>query len=166
MLSGKTYPSKPSSSIRSQFLLNLLGFTVISPARYTPLGGQDLTKPIPYNPTEPVSQPILSSCQQSLGNLGTTYLDSCLLHSPLPTLEQTLEAWKMLAPLQDEGKIPMIDVSNIYDVRVLITLGKARKVQVVQNRWYEGNKKVVRYCKENGIMYQCVLIDPSLRHIE
>ncbi len=51
----------------------------------------------------------------------------------------------------------MIGVSNTYDVKVLIALGKARKVQVVQNRWYEGNewdKKVVTYCKENGIMYQ------------
>ena len=59
----------------------------------------------------------------------------------------------------------MIGVSNTYDVKVLIALGKARKVQVVQNRWYEGNewdKKVVTYCKENGIMYQCVLIDPSV----
>jgi len=66
----------------------------------------------------------------------------------------------MLGQLQDEGKVRLIGVSNTYDVRILAALGKARKVQVVQNRWHEGNEwdqKVFNYCKENGIMYQCVL---------
>ena len=52
----------------------------------------------------------------------------------------TLEAWKALGQLQDEGKVRLIGVSNTYDVRILASLGKARKVQVVQNRWYEGNE--------------------------
>jgi len=42
--------------------------------------------------------------------------------------------------LQDEGKVRLIGVSNTYDVRILASLGKARKVQVVQNGWYEGNE--------------------------
>ena len=101
--------------------------------RYTPIGGQDPTKPIPYNPSEPITKQVLASCQKSLENLGTTYLDSYILPSPLPTLEQTLEAWKALGQLQDEGKVRLIGVSNTYDVRILASLGKARKVQVVQN---------------------------------
>jgi diketogulonate reductase-like aldo/keto reductase len=89
--------------------------------------------------------------------LGTTYLDSYILHSPFPVLEQTLEAWKALAQLQDEGKVRLIGISNTYDVKILAALDKSRKVQVVQNRWYEGNEwdqKVFSYCKENEIMYQ------------
>ena len=52
-------------------------------------------------------------------------------------------------------------MSNTYDVRVLARLHKERVVQVVQNRWYEGNgwdKAVVGYCREHGIMYQCVYL--------
>jgi len=59
--------------------------------------------------------------------------------------------------LQDEGKVRMIGLSNTYDVRILAALQKARKVQVVQNRWYEGNhwdKQIFNYCQEHEIMYQ------------
>lgn len=61
--------------------------------------------------------------------------------------------------LQDEGKVRMIGMSNTYDVKILAALQKARKVQVVQNRWYEGNKwdkQVFNYCHQHEIMYQCV----------
>jgi len=125
--------------------------------KFTPIGGQDITKPIPYNPSDSISQQIATSCQKSLTNLHTTYLDSYLLHSPLPTIEETLEAWHMLIKLQDEGKVRMIGLSNTYDVRKLAALQKVRKVQVVQNRWYEGNdwdKQVLNYCREHDIMYQ------------
>ena len=63
--------------------------------------------------------------------------------------------------LQDEGKVRMIGVSNTYKVAVLEALGSVRKVQVVQNRWYERNgwdRDVTRYCKANGVMYQYVTI--------
>ena len=59
--------------------------------------------------------------------------------------------------LQDEGKVRMIGVSNTYDVRILNALCELRKVQVVQNRWYEGNdwdKDVCSYCLVRGIQYQ------------
>lgn len=59
--------------------------------------------------------------------------------------------------LQDEGKVHMIGVSNLYEVSVLEALARERKVQVVQNRWYEDNgwdRKVLKYCQENGVMYQ------------
>ena len=101
--------------------------------------------------------------------MGTTYLDSYVLHSPFPVLEQTLEAWKAIAQLQDEGKVRLIGVSNTYDVKILAALDKARKVQVVQNRWYEGNewdRKVFNYCKENEIIYQLSLLFLSSGNIQ
>ncbi|RDB16678.1 NADPH-dependent conjugated polyketone reductase C2 [Hypsizygus marmoreus] len=125
--------------------------------KYTPIGGQDANKPLPYNPNDPIRKQIESSFQKSLANLQTTYLDSYLLHSPLKTLEQTLEAWRALIALQDEGKVWMIGVSNTYDVKVLHALSRERKVQVVQNRWYEGNhwdQQVLNYCREHEIQYQ------------
>ncbi|TFK21100.1 Aldo/keto reductase [Coprinopsis marcescibilis] len=125
--------------------------------KFTSLAGQDAAKPLPYNPSSPVSAQVASSLETSLANLQTTYLDSYILHSPLPTLDATLEAWRTLAKFQDEGKAKLIGVSNTYDVRVLEALDEVRKVQVVQNRWYQGNhwdKDVVAYCRLNGIMYQ------------
>ncbi|KAH9484878.1 Aldo-keto reductase family 1 member C13 [Psilocybe cubensis] len=95
--------------------------------KFTPIGGQDATQPIPYNPSDSISKQI------------------------------TLEAWRTLTQLQDEGKVRLIGVSNTYDVRILAALQRVRPVQVVQNRWYEGNDwdpKVLNYCKESGIMYQ------------
>ena len=61
--------------------------------------------------------------------------------------------------LQDEGKVKYIGVSNTYDVRVLEALERegGRRVQVVQNRWYEGNgwdKEVLAWCKRFGVQYQ------------
>lgn len=59
--------------------------------------------------------------------------------------------------LQDEGKVRKIGVSNTYNVELLEALAAERPVQVVQNRWYEGNhwdRDVYRYCRKNGTQYQ------------
>ncbi|KAF8547282.1 Aldo/keto reductase, partial [Imleria badia] len=93
----------------------------------------------------------------SLHNLRTSYIDSYLLHSPLRTMKATLEAWRALMATQDAGTVCKIGVSNMYNVHILAALGELRKVQVVQNRWYEGNMwdpDVWQYCKDHGIEYQ------------
>ncbi len=127
--------------------------------RFTSIDGQDRSKPLPYDPSATIPEQVRTSFEKSLANLRTAYIDSYLLHSPLRTIQQTLEAWRVLIKLQDEGKIRMIGVSNTYDVGILRALGQERQVQVVQNRWYEGNawdQDVVRYCKTHGAVYQCV----------
>lgn len=125
--------------------------------KYTPIDGQDITKPLPYNPKAQISHQIQDSFQKSLDNLKTTYLDSYLLHSPLKTFDQTLEAWRTLITLQAEKKIRYIGISNIHDTSLLHTLSREKKVEVVQNRWYERNqwdRKVLKYCREHEILYQ------------
>lgn len=127
--------------------------------RFTPFSGQDPTKPLPYNPEDSISTQISDSLSKSLANLHTSYLDAYLLHTPFRTLPLTIEAWRTLMAAQDEGRVRAIGISNVYDVGVLKELDKERKVQIVQNRWYEGNawdKDVWAYCKENDIIYQCV----------
>jgi len=116
-----------------------------------------MSKPIPYDPALPVRAQVAASFASSLRNLRTSYLDSCVLHGPLDTLPETLEAWAALGALQDAGQVRAIGVSNVYDVQTLEALESVRKVEVVQNRWYEKidwNKEVVRYCREKGIMFQ------------
>ncbi|GJJ06524.1 hypothetical protein Clacol_000716 [Clathrus columnatus] len=125
--------------------------------KFTSITGQDTSKPLPYDPKDSVREQILSSFQVSLKNLRTNYLDSYILHSPLNTLKETIEAWRTLMQLQDEGKTRVIGLSNAYDPRLIKSLHEIRKVQVVQNRWYEGNhwdKEVCRFCLEDGIQYQ------------
>ncbi|KAJ7772690.1 NADP-dependent oxidoreductase domain-containing protein [Mycena maculata] len=125
--------------------------------KYTPIGGQTTSKPLPYDPAASITSQINASFATSLSHLHTTYLDSYILHSPLPTLEETLEAWKALGALQDAGHVRAIGVSNTYDVRVLQALAAVRPVQVVQNRWHERNRwdrEVCRYCIDQGIEYQ------------
>lgn len=127
--------------------------------RFTPIDGQDLNKPLPYNPRDSIPDQIKASLAKSLRNLRTSYVDSYLIHSPLRTIDANLEAWRTLIAAQDEGTVRKIGISNVYDVRVLIALGQLRKVQIVQNRWYEGNnwdREVWRYCRDNDIEYQFV----------
>ncbi|KAF8588703.1 Aldo/keto reductase [Ramaria rubella] len=125
--------------------------------KFTSIAGQDRSKPLPYDPLSPVRDQVLASFTVSLRNLHTTYLDSYILHSPLETLGRTLEAWRVLIELQDEGKVRLIGVSNTYDIQMLDTLCELRKVQIVQNRWYQGNnwdQNVCAYCLFRGIQYQ------------
>lgn len=125
--------------------------------RFTPIDGQDQSQPLPYNPADPIPKQITTSVQKSLANLHTTYLDSYLLHSPFATWKQTLEAWNTLAALQDAGTVRLIGVSNTYSAAMVLRLSAVRAVQVVQNRWFEGNgwdADVRAVCRDKGIMYQ------------
>ncbi|KAI0081940.1 Aldo/keto reductase [Panus rudis PR-1116 ss-1] len=127
--------------------------------KFTPLGGQDTTKPLPYDPNSRLETQVRTSFQTSLSNLRTTYIDSLLLHSPLNSIAHTITVWKQLVALQDSGQVKFIGVSNTYDVATLEALERegGRRVQVVQNRWFEGNqwdKAVLDYCRKNGIQYQ------------
>jgi len=125
--------------------------------KYTPIGGQDQSQPLPYDPKSSVTDQVRASFARSQTNLGTSFIDSLLLHSPLRTPAATLEAWQVLHELQRDGKVGLIGISNCYDVETLVMLGDKAPVNVVQNRWYEGNdwdKDVVEYCISNKIHYQ------------
>ncbi|KII92609.1 hypothetical protein PLICRDRAFT_37384 [Plicaturopsis crispa FD-325 SS-3] len=145
--------------------------------KFTPLSGQDLSGPLPYDPSSSISDSIRTSFATSLAHLHTSYLDSYLLHSPLDSAARTLQAWRVLSALRAEGKVRTIGISNCYDVEQLRALEAEGKVEVVQNRWFVGNnwdKDVRRYCADKGIQYQSfwtltgspkLLTHPSLRAI-
>lgn len=69
--------------------------------KYTPISGQDSSN-LPYDPRASMSSQVHSSIASSLHNLRVddeggqsdcNYLDNLVLHSPLPTMAQTKEAW-------------------------------------------------------------------------
>lgn len=127
--------------------------------RFTPIGGQDTSQHLPYDPSSTIETQVRSSFATSLRQLRTTYLDSYILHSPLETYVKTLEAWHVLIGLQNEGRVQVIGLSNTYDPSLLARLSEdsGRAVQVVQNRWYEKNgwdREVVEWCRAYGAQYQ------------
>lgn len=80
--------------------------------KFTALRGQDPRR-VPYDPKAqggaqlvagrvasrcqaPLAQQVEQSIGRSLRNLGTTYLDSLVMHSPMPTLEENLEVPQIL----------------------------------------------------------------------
>jgi diketogulonate reductase-like aldo/keto reductase len=104
--------------------------------RFTPVSGQDLTGPIPYDPESKVNVAVRKSFESSLRNLHRgeqwswgeesdkgksdtekanrrrPWIDSYLLHSPLNTLEETLQAWNTMEDLVEEGKVRQIGFSS------------------------------------------------------
>lgn len=48
-------------------------------------------------------------------NKKRAWLDSYLLHSPLNTLEETLEAWSAMEQLVEEGRVRFIGYSSTCD---------------------------------------------------
>ncbi|CBZ52566.1 putative aldo/keto reductase family oxidoreductase [Neospora caninum Liverpool] len=89
---------------------NLSRSSLFIQTKFTPLEGQDRTKPLPYNPHASVHEQVQQSLQTSLANLKVDYLDSVLLHSPLRTLEKTLEAWRSLEEAVDEGVVRLLGI--------------------------------------------------------
>jgi predicted oxidoreductase len=95
---------------------------------------------MPYDPESEINVAVRRSFENSLRNLhrgeqwiweenekgkSTTeskrrrpWIDSYLLHSPLNTLEETLQAWNTMEDLVLEGKVRQIGFSSEYSVSV------------------------------------------------
>jgi diketogulonate reductase-like aldo/keto reductase len=119
---------------------------------------------MPYDPAAPLDSQIHTSVASSLKNLrhgeeptDGSYVDCLLLHSPLPTVEQTLQAWKLLE-IYVPHQIRSLGISNVTpSVLQAIHENAAVKPAVVQNRFYPQTRYDVplrNYCKEHNIMYQ------------
>lgn len=125
--------------------------------------GQDLNN-MPYDPNSPLETQLHTSIASSLSNLRPTqdseegtYLDCLLLHSPLPTIDQTLQAWHLLESYVPH-QIKALGISNvtlpvlreIYDTSTI-------KPSVVQNHFYPQTRydgPLRAFCREHGIMFQ------------
>jgi len=126
--------------------------------KFTSYSGQDPNN-IPYDPKLPVVDQARTSLNVSLKNLHTEYLDSWVLHSPLPAFEDTMAVWRVMEEAVDEGKVRQIGISNCYDMDVfrLIYQQARHKPAVLQNRFYaESNfdTQLRRFCKDRDIHYQ------------
>ena len=114
---------------------------------------------MPYDPKASLSRQVLQSFQASLRNLGADYLDGLLLHSPYPDDKDTLEAWRAMESLYDEGGVRQLGVSNCYELSRLELLCRNARIKpaAIQNRFYAKtryDKDIRAFCRENSIIYQ------------
>lgn len=126
--------------------------------KFTPLAGQDPQR-IPYDPNAPLEIQVANSFEVSKRNLGTDYVDSLVLHSPLFPYANLMKVWKAMEVIYHSGGARQLGISNCYDLELLRRLYFDAKVKpsVVQNRFYSESGYDVelrQWCDEQGIIYQ------------
>ncbi len=126
--------------------------------KFTPLAGQDLND-VPYDPKASLSRQVSQSFETSLRNLRTDYLDGLLLHSPYADDKDTLEVWRAMERLHDQGGVRQLGVSNFYELRRLEALCRNARIKpaVIQNRFYaktHHDKDIRAFCEKSGLVYE------------
>ncbi|KAK9774969.1 putative Aldo-keto reductase [Seiridium cardinale] len=127
----------------------------------------------PYDVSANTAVRVQQSIQSSMKNLRTTYLDSLIMHSPCPTIEETLATWEAMEAYVP-SKVGILGISNV-DLATLSTLYEAAAVKptIVQNLFTENmaaspnpdfpadlpypvdryDKGVRQFCAAHGIAY-------------
>ena len=135
--------------------------------KFTSINGQD-PKSLPYDPQSPLAEQVSASVISSLQNFNfadvtkpddeaNPYIDTLVLHSPMPTMAETLEVWQNLEQFVP-GEIRNLGISNCNLFTLMELYERATiKPAVVQNRFYADTKYdigVRKFCQDNGIIYQ------------
>ena len=126
--------------------------------KYTPVDGQD-PQTVPYDPGLPLDKQVLASCEVSLKNLRSGYLDALILHSPVVPFAALIQVWRAMESLVEEGKVRQIGISNLYDLPWHQKLYEEARIKpaVIQNRFYRDthyDKTIRAWARERGIVYQ------------
>ena len=126
--------------------------------KFTPVGGQDPRR-IPYDSTASLPEQVAQSCESSLRNLRTDYLDCLVLHSPLSGFDQTIEVWRAMEAEASAGHALSLGISNCYDLKSLEALYWNARIppSVVQNRFYSDtgyDRDIRTFCRSQGLIYQ------------
>lgn len=126
--------------------------------KFTSLSGHDPER-VPYDKSAPLPVQAAQSFATSQKNLQTDYVDCLILHSPLASQANTLQAWRALETIHRTGGARQLGISNCYDLAVLQALHTDAEVKpaIVQNRFYQetGYDAVLRqWCTKQGIIYQ------------
>ncbi|OOF96762.1 hypothetical protein ASPCADRAFT_206935 [Aspergillus carbonarius ITEM 5010] len=133
--------------------------------KFTSVNGQSPDN-MPYDPKASVTEQVHASIKSSLHNLrpsgpsdsvNDAYIDMLILHSPLPTMSQTLEAWSTFETYVPH-RIRNLGISNTSLPILKEVFSHATvKPAVVQNRFYadtEFDVPLRAFCREHQIIYQ------------
>jgi diketogulonate reductase-like aldo/keto reductase len=126
--------------------------------KFTPFRGQD-PENVPYDPKVSLSQQVLQSFEASLRNLRTDYLDGLVLHSPYAEDRDTMEAWRAMESLYEQGGVRQLGISNCYELHRLKALIRSARIKpaVIQNRFHAEtryDRDIRAFCRKHGILYQ------------
>jgi len=126
--------------------------------KFTSVSDQDPAS-IPYDKAAPLAMQVTGSFAVSLRNLRTNYIDGLVLHGPLPTMRGTLEVWRAMESLVDQGVVHKLGISNCYQPGELEALHRAARVKptIVQNRFYSDtgyDREIRAFCHVHDIVYQ------------
>jgi diketogulonate reductase-like aldo/keto reductase len=140
--------------------------------KFTYARGQDHR--LPYDPKADFETQVAQSFASSLEHLGTTYIDSYLLHGPssgrgLATADFTV--WRAMERLAREQKTRFIGVSNVTLEQLELLVKRAEIAPAfVQNRCYARagwDREVRAFCRAHGIAYQGFsLLTANARELE
>jgi diketogulonate reductase-like aldo/keto reductase len=127
--------------------------------KFTYRSGQDHR--LPYDPAAPLSVQVAQSMASSLEHLGTSYVNSYVLHGPSSNNEWTdadTEVWEAMRKERDAGRTRLLGISNV-SLRHLREMAAARAElpAFVQNRCYARlawDRAVRQFCREHKIIYQ------------
>jgi diketogulonate reductase-like aldo/keto reductase len=127
--------------------------------KFTFQRGQDHR--LPYDPADPIEKQVEQSFASSLEHLGTSWIDSYLLHGPTRSTglaTEDWEAWRAMETLHDRGQVRMLGISNVTleQLRLLCADSRIRPT-FVQNRCYAAHgwdRHVREFCQEEGLVYQ------------
>lgn len=127
--------------------------------KFTFQNGQDHR--LPYDPKAPFGKQVEQSAQSSLEHLGTTYLDSYILHGPYGRhgwSEEDAEVWAAMEALHAKGTVKALGISNISEGQLEALCARANvQPKYVQNRCYQQtgwDARMREACKQRGITYQ------------
>ena len=126
--------------------------------KFTPLSSQDPER-VPYDKSAPVGVQVAESFASSLQNLQTDYIDCLILHSPLASHAQTMQAWQAMEAIQQAGGARQLGISNCYDFDVMLDLYEDAVIKpaIVQNRFYKDTAyeaTLRQWCLEQGIVFE------------
>ena len=127
--------------------------------KFTHRPGQD--DRLPYDPRASITEQVKQSFASSLEHLGTTYLDSYVLHGPsthVGLAPEDVEAWRAMEAIAKTGATRLLGVSNVTREQLaqVCTLAQVQPA-FVQNRCYANrgwDAGVRALCRERGIAYQ------------
>lgn len=91
--------------------------------------------------------------------LQTEYLDSLVMHSPMPRFGDTLRVWRTMESFVDSGKVHRLGIANCYDAAEFQQLYQEARIKpsVLQNRFYSDSNfdtQLREFCRAHNIWYQ------------
>ena len=133
-----------------------------------PLKGVFFNKNNKFMQRHTVEEVVREKVETSLNELGTSYLDSLLIHYPFP--DYMVDIWKVMIELRKEGIVRYIGVSNFHEQHIEILIQQTGVIPDINEIYLSPigvKQNLVNYCKDKGcqLMTYSPLMDVSSKRL-